>query len=93
MGCKYQAMPTDVPAGPDVDGIANIRFQGHVMVLELAGGETAHVPFDTIARGGIRVLPGSDTDVNRVQVEFLAAEIEFGEDTDWTEAVKAKRNA
>lgn len=69
-------MPPHEPSTPDTDGFANIRFTPEGMTLELADGRVEHIPSRTIHKGSMVIKPGSDTQVNIVQLELLAGEVE-----------------
>lgn len=76
MGHTFPSMPSFDPSGPDVDGFANVRFTSDGMVLELAEGKTVLVPCITIHKASMVIKPGHNDQVNIVQLELLAGEVE-----------------
>lgn len=72
---KFPSMPPYDPVTPEGDGFAHVTLTGDGDIVLQLGDRVVQIPGRTISKGSVVIKPGSNDDVNRVQLEFLASDV------------------
>lgn len=95
MSYVYPPRPAYEPSGPYLDGMGvDATFTADSLVLTMADGNEAIIPYRNIKKHSIKVQRGSDSDLNQLTITLFGGQFTFTDDSPaegWIEIVAPKK--